>query len=41
MGELAASCERGRYTHAVGATAALMRRAGLRAASRLERHAFL
>jgi excisionase family DNA binding protein len=39
--ELAASCESGRYPQAIGATAALMRRAALRAASLLERHAFL
>jgi excisionase family DNA binding protein len=41
MLELAASCESGRYPHAIGATDALMRRAALRAASLLERHAFL
>jgi excisionase family DNA binding protein len=39
--ELAASCESGHYSHAIGATAALMRRAALRASSLLERHAFL
>jgi excisionase family DNA binding protein len=41
MIELSTSCENGRYAHAINATAALMRRAALRAASLLERHAFL
>jgi excisionase family DNA binding protein len=41
IAELAGSCDSGRYAHAIGATAALMRRAALRAASLLERRAFL
>jgi excisionase family DNA binding protein len=41
LAALAASCERGRYTSAIGATAVLMRRADQRAATLLERHAFL